>query len=345
MTKIWDQDRVEQYISQGIEESLNLDYKAADALEKNEKKKNEIRKDVSAMANSDGGIIIYGLTEDTSNRHLPGSLDPIDRNTISKEWLEQVISNIRPKIEGVIIHPVTINDSKTDVVYVVEIPRSHTAHQASDKRYYKRFNFQSVPMEDYEIRDVMGRLQHARIELEFAILTRIIFTGRTIPDRSLPLGKGEPETETIYELIVTMVNTGKVYAQYIEARIEMPCDLVFDFDVANGFKPSRRFDIDQYCIYDCDNTKRDITGHSGTMPIGLSGTMSMIPKYGPARYVPLLPKRKIQAEEFRLCKNFKSIDWKGNKIKWTTYADNAPPYSGEIAISEIEIVDEEDENN
>lgn len=331
MTKIWDQDQVEQYTSQGIEESLNLDYKAADALEKTEKKKNEIRKDVSAMANSDGGIIIYGLTEDTDNKHLPGKIDPIDRNTIPKEWLEQVISNIRPKIEGVIIHPVTINDSKTDVVYVVEILRSHTAHQASDKRYYKRFNFQSVPMEDYEIRDVMGRLQHARIELEFAILTRITFTGRTVLDRSFPLSKRELETETIYELTVTMVNTGKVYAKYVVARIEMPCNLV----ATNRLKPSRRFDLDQYCTYRCDNTVRDVTGV----------TSSGVRQYGPARHVPLLPELEMQAEAFRLSGNFIPIGQKGGKIKWTTYADNAPPYSGEIAIAEIKVVYEEDENN
>ena len=326
MTKIWDQDRVEQYTSQGIEESLNLDYKAADALKKTEKKKNEIRKDVSAMANSDGGIIIYGLTEDTNNKHLPDKIDPIDRNTIPKEWLEQVISNIRPKIEGVIIHPVTINDSKTDVVYVVEIPRSHTAHQASDKRYYKRFNFESVPMEDYEIRDVMGRLQHARIELEFAILTRTRLTGHTVLDRSLPLSRGKPETETIYELIVTMVNTGKVYAKYVVARIEMPCNLV----ATDRSKSSRGFDIDQYCTYRRDNTVRDVTGV----------TSSGVRQYGPARHAPLLPKLKMQAEAFRLSGNFMLIYQERGKINWTTYADNAPPYSGEIAISEIEIVDE-----
>jgi hypothetical protein len=44
-----------------------------------------------------------------------------------------------------------------DVAYVVEIPQSETAHPALDNRYYKRFNFESVPMADHEIRDVMHR--------------------------------------------------------------------------------------------------------------------------------------------------------------------------------------------
>ncbi|MEM7799577.1 MAG: hypothetical protein AAF633_10335, partial [Chloroflexota bacterium] len=33
-----------------------------------------------------------------------------------------------------------------------------------NKRYYKRFNFESVPMEDYEIRDVLNRDSHPRVE-------------------------------------------------------------------------------------------------------------------------------------------------------------------------------------
>jgi hypothetical protein len=34
---------------------------------------------------------------------------------------------------------------------------SRAPHQANDYRYYKRFNFESTPMEDYEVRDLMRR--------------------------------------------------------------------------------------------------------------------------------------------------------------------------------------------
>ena len=166
MTEVWDEARVQQYINDGTEESLNLDYKAAGALSKQPKKKVEITKDVSAMANSDGGKIIYGIAEDAENRHLLGSIDPVDHTVFSKEWLDHIIGNIRPRINGLIIHPVAIGNSYSDVAYVVEIPSSYTAHQASDKRYYKRHNFESVPMEHYEILDVLNRQQHPRVELE-----------------------------------------------------------------------------------------------------------------------------------------------------------------------------------
>jgi hypothetical protein len=45
------------------------------------------------------------------------------------------------------------------VAYVVQIAQasSRAPHQANDYRYYKRFNFESTPMEDYEVRDLMRR--------------------------------------------------------------------------------------------------------------------------------------------------------------------------------------------
>jgi len=81
-----DLKKVKSFIENKIEENLNLDYKASGSLQRNDKKTNEISKDVSAFANSDGGIIIYGIKEDQINRHLPESIDPINRNEISKEW-------------------------------------------------------------------------------------------------------------------------------------------------------------------------------------------------------------------------------------------------------------------
>lgn len=49
----WNLDALNNLIKNKVEENLNLDYKAAGSLEKNDKKTNEISKDVSAFANSD----------------------------------------------------------------------------------------------------------------------------------------------------------------------------------------------------------------------------------------------------------------------------------------------------
>jgi hypothetical protein len=160
---IWDSERLQSLITNRIEENFNLEYKGSKAIREDEKGKTEITKDVSAFANSDGGTIIYGITEhsDSTLSHTPEKIDPLSRKRFAKEWLEHVISNIRPAIPDLRIYPIQISDEIDQVVYVVEIPKSSTAHQALDCRYYRRYNFESKPMQDYEIRDIMNRVRFA----------------------------------------------------------------------------------------------------------------------------------------------------------------------------------------
>lgn len=150
-------EEVENLVRLQIQENIHLEYKSSKAISG---KQGEITKDVSAFANSDGGVLIYGITED-KKRHIPESIDEgIDHSKYSKEWLEQIIqSNVNPVIDDLRINPIPIPPSKTTSLYLVDIKKSLRApHQAQDKRYYKRYNFQSVPMEDYEINDIRNRI-------------------------------------------------------------------------------------------------------------------------------------------------------------------------------------------
>lgn len=155
----WSEEDILSLISNKTKESITLDYKECGSLANTEGKKNELSKDVSAFANSAGGTIIYGVKED---KYVPTEIDNgFAPHEISKEWLEQVInSKIHPRIEGIRINQIDLRISNPgQVIYVVWIPQatSRAPHQAADKRYYKRHDFQSVPMEDYEIRDVLSR--------------------------------------------------------------------------------------------------------------------------------------------------------------------------------------------
>jgi len=206
-TETWNVSRLDSMISSKIEENLSLDYKAADAIDDADKKKREITKDVSAMANSNGGTIIYGMAEhvEEAKRHLPEKIDPINRLQFSKEWLEHVISNIKPRIESLRIVPIGIPTNPDHVVYVVEIPKSTTAHQALDFRYYRRYNFESVPMLDYEIRDVMNRQRFPKLAVS----------------ASLQFGRGEPKGTLHFEV----QNIGDVLARHFLAIIHVPVPL------------------------------------------------------------------------------------------------------------------------
>ena len=128
-----------------MQESLNLDYKGCESLDKrNPKSKKDLSKDVSAFANSAGGVIIYGVIE---TNHVPTAIDSgYDHTNITREWLEQVInSTIQRRIEGIRIKQIELRKSNSGrVIYVVSIPQSKRApHIAEDHIFYKRFNYQS----------------------------------------------------------------------------------------------------------------------------------------------------------------------------------------------------------
>jgi hypothetical protein len=319
MTEAWTLEKINQLISNQVQESLNLEYKAAPAFDKiDQKKKMEITKDVAAMANSAGGTIIYGIKEysEKDKKYLPKEIDPISQNEFPKEWLEQVINTIRPKIDDIRIVPVTLNQGNDSVVYVVEIPQSDTAHQSQDYRYYKRFNFVVNPMDDYEVRDVMGRRHNPKIDLHFTII----------------LKNREPVK---HSLIVDAKNTGLVYAKYVNISIEIPLFIV----------PRDGYSNDNSYFWEIDNTVRDrMEEHPMVFnPSKIPSDVKI--SYGPPRYVPILPglSRSWELELKDLGKALPmGVFSKEDKIKWTIYADNASPISGEEYLSDIEFKKEKE---
>lgn len=312
MTEQWTKDRLELMIQDEVEESLTLEYKAADSLNKNDTKKKEMTKDVSAMANSAGGTIIYGIKEydiDTK-RHLPEKIDPVRRVDYSKEWMEQVLSNIDPRIPDLIIHPVPINNAEGDVVYVIEIPKGDTAHQAQDLKYYKRYNFQSVPMHDYEIRDVMGRSKYPTIDV------------------TIFLASSDRFELDFLELKVFYRNVGPIYAQYVSGFVQIPCFLLKSF----SDKDSRHGTIDgvKYEERSFKNIHKDM----------VDAKPGLLPQFHyVSRYDPLLPGLG-RTFTVQLGVSKEVIDkHQDSMIRWIIYADNSPKKEGQIRLGEIKLRD------
>lgn len=160
---------IESLINNNAEESLHLEFKEARALSKDDKYKAEITKDVSAFANSDGGIIIYGIQE---KEHKASHVTYIDGNEFTKEWLELVINNgINRRIPNIKIFPIHKDRDIKQTIYLVKIPYSmEVPHMNKEKLYYKRFNFQSVKMEEYEVRQLYYRKSKTVIDIENCII-------------------------------------------------------------------------------------------------------------------------------------------------------------------------------
>ncbi|ANH61435.1 AlbA family DNA-binding domain-containing protein [Dokdonia donghaensis] len=287
-------DYLNSLIENKVEENLNLDYKAAGSLDKQNNKTTEISKDVSAFANSDGGILIYGIKEDKVNKHLPEKIDPINRKDFTKEWLEQIIQDkIRPRISDFKIHPIEINNEQ--VVYVVDIKKSNTAHQAFDKKYYKRYNFQSTSMYDYEIRDILNRAKNPEIELDFEL-------------------KDRHST-----LVVYAVNIGRILAKYLNVDFKIPKQII----EGNEYSPFNKMTFETYNL---DNTIRDV------LDVEFTGLMQVSEKYGPSRYEPILPNRRFKLTEIKIGNHPFDDE---NYLEWEIFCDNANPKKGTVKMNQL----------
>ncbi len=224
----WNESDLLDMVKAETQESIELDFKESKALENTGKKKDDISKDVSALANSAGGTIIYGVKED-KNTHVAAELDEgSDPTDITKEWLEQIInSRIHRRIDGVRINQIPLTTPKGRVAYIVYVPSSTRApHQASDKRFYKRFNYQSVPMEEYEIRDVSRRGEVPDLRIEFILKKTEVIMNQE-------MGLSEP-----FRLGASIINDAFEPANYaligvlIDARLKI--EQPQDFKVQDG---------------------------------------------------------------------------------------------------------------
>lgn len=191
-------------VREQISESITLEYKGSASLGRNNIQRDELTKDVSAFANSAGGQIIYGIVE--RNRKADSLDAGTDPSIISREWIEQTIdSRIQPRIEGIVVRQIPIGEN---FAYILEIPQALTRapHQAFDHRYYKRYNFLSVPMEDYEIRDIFKRAAVAEPFLD------IKFGNRTLTT-TIEFDNGSDDTAQV-PVIMTMGNRSPEPAFY-----------------------------------------------------------------------------------------------------------------------------------
>ena len=212
-------DDINALIDNSAEESLYLDFKDSRAI--SAQKTTDISNDISAFANSDGGVIVYGVNED--EKHRASSLSYIDTNKYSKEWLDQVISsNIQPRISNIKIYSIPNKNDITQCVYVVKIPRSSKApHMGAKKIYYKRSNARCTPMEEYEVKDMYFRKTPSRLSVCDVNLRRVGVNNRgvVVYDFMSQIQNISETVETTYKL--NLYITGDIsYIDYGRYRAE-----------------------------------------------------------------------------------------------------------------------------
>lgn len=313
---------LQRLIDNEVEESTILEYKSSFAVQ-NPKWREELAKDISAMANSNGGTIVFGIKQkDIGNGNaIAHRLTPIPSSEMTKDKLSQLLSsNIQPIINNLEI--TYISESQEGGYFIVEIPQSNTAHQNRLTHiYYKRRNATVEAMEDYEIRDIMNRNKTPIINLEFQLIKTTVNVIEKNYNFFPTRGIQENKSQRIdYRLKYRPFNNGQILAKYINYFVYIPSDIVVD---------KEDLDIEgDYCIVFGDNTTRDLLDIS----VGQR-------KYGPVRYDPILPGIYGSGHGIDLC--FDNVDIKNLPcIKYEMHADNAPSKTITVEWTELECLNQ-----
>lgn len=170
---------IESLTSTGQPESPVLDYKAR--LEGADRDKKELAKDVSAMANSSGGYVLIGVAEKQGKPvHPPcGTTRMIGQQKV-EEWIEQILMSNVAQRPPVVIQVVPLpGDADNCVVVINTAVSSRAPHMVTvqgDNRYYRRYfkrqQYQSLPAEEYEVREMFERSGRLRSETEQYLASR-----------------------------------------------------------------------------------------------------------------------------------------------------------------------------
>ncbi|HLG28759.1 MAG TPA: ATP-binding protein [Candidatus Brocadiales bacterium] len=139
-------DDIEKFILEKHSENVRLEYKSGFSTTDTNF---QIAKEVSAFANQQGGVILYGVTEEPGKTRRPDAIVGIDKNLNPREKIQSVcIDHIYPPIVPDVVERELQNDSNK-VVVIVRIEMSDMVPHTINNRtgFYIRSQDRCDPRE------------------------------------------------------------------------------------------------------------------------------------------------------------------------------------------------------
>ena len=169
--KNWDFKKLELLL--GEPESIRQEFKSGRLFDDSKKDKwiEDLSKEISSFANTEGGEVFLGIDEDRKAKPKVATIIDGVSIEIAPETLQRTIEgNISPYLPGIRFQRVQLPDMPSRVVYVIQVPQGNTAYQAKDGRYYGRSEFEAKFLPDHEVRLRMNRGKQACAEIIIKVL-------------------------------------------------------------------------------------------------------------------------------------------------------------------------------
>ncbi len=149
---------IERIVNNKLSESKSLDYKREINLEKGDEKKDFLY-DIASFANSDGGILVFGVSEskdsDGKNNGLPDEIIGLNIDNFDKLILkieDLIHSSIEPNIPNITIKVLSNKDKNVLLIAIpkpIGLPRMVTYNNSN--KFYKRRNSGKYLLDIFEL--------------------------------------------------------------------------------------------------------------------------------------------------------------------------------------------------
>jgi hypothetical protein len=202
LTETFDQlnwEKITSFIAQKQEEHLHLDFKtvANSDLSSKEDRRN-LARSISGFANSNGGIIIWGIKARKNADNIDCAMEIVEiskpdllvsrLNSLTGESTSPIVDGVRHRV---ITDPITA--SSVVATLVPETDSGPFMARLGEQRYYKRSGDSFYQMEHFDLEDMFGRRQKARLEI--------------IPEQ-------KEAKEGVETIVILLLNTGRAVARH-----------------------------------------------------------------------------------------------------------------------------------
>ncbi len=163
-------DDINRFVTDEQEENLHMDFKTIVSSDLSADDRRNLAKALSGFANSDGGLVIWGVDARKNSRRVDcvcGLVPVPDVNALCSRLNQLTSDMVSPIVDGV-QHRVVHREPDGSGYAVTLVPSSdsgpHMA-KAREDRYYKRSGDSFVRLEHFDVADMFGRRPHPKLDV------------------------------------------------------------------------------------------------------------------------------------------------------------------------------------